>query len=349
MGFVTLEDIQGNIELVLFPRTWEKTREQLIMGQIIIAEGKVDTSNTPPKILVDNIRTEIKMTVAADEVALESPATDSLASAGTAVKGSVFASDYAAPISPAGALYGMRAVAGKTLAEARTAERAGAYAERSINNNATVASGKMHPGEHAADDWGAEDMPPPPDNFPAGWETEWQPSFDNAALAARPEPRPEDKPVNQPPYASPAKTIELDPASSTPVAVETPAPKALPNAVAVAPTIPAVEPVMQEPPILPSLYVPVAQADQGKDRPPRQITVMLRSMEDKDRDKLRIKTLFGTLISFHGRDRFSFQIFEGGKGHLIDFPNDTTRICPEMLARLQKLVGEESWRVEEIQ
>jgi DNA polymerase III alpha subunit len=28
-GLVTLEDIQGNIELVLFPKTWQKTREQL--------------------------------------------------------------------------------------------------------------------------------------------------------------------------------------------------------------------------------------------------------------------------------------------------------------------------------
>ena len=36
---------------------------------------------------------------------------------------------------------------------------------------------------------------------------------------------------------------------------------------------------------------------------------MLRAMADKDRDKLRIKTLYGTLISFHGRDRFSFQIY----------------------------------------
>jgi hypothetical protein len=58
--------------------------------------------------------------------------------------------------------------------------------------------------------------------------------------------------------------------------------------------------------------------------------------------------LFGTLISFAGRDKFSFQIFEGGKGHLIDFPNDTTRVCPEMLTRLKNLMGEESWRVEEI-
>ena len=69
---------------------------------------------------------------------------------------------------------------------------------------------------------------------------------------------------------------------------------------------------------------------------------------DDNRDKRRIKTLYGTLISYPGHDKFSFQIFESGKGHLLDFPNDTTRVCPEMLARLKKLIGEESWRIEEI-
>ena len=68
MGFVTIEDIQGNIELVLFPRTWEKYREQLSIGQIIIVEGKADTGSTPPKVLVDSIRTEIKVTEALDDV-----------------------------------------------------------------------------------------------------------------------------------------------------------------------------------------------------------------------------------------------------------------------------------------
>ncbi len=61
MGFVTLEDVQGNIDLVLFPRTWQKTREQLTVGTIIIVEGKADTGSTPPKILVDEIKTEIKI------------------------------------------------------------------------------------------------------------------------------------------------------------------------------------------------------------------------------------------------------------------------------------------------
>ena len=61
MGFVTIEDIQGNIELVLFPRTWQRHTSCLTVGQIMIVEGKVDTGSTPPKILVDEIRTEIKI------------------------------------------------------------------------------------------------------------------------------------------------------------------------------------------------------------------------------------------------------------------------------------------------
>ncbi|HLU86610.1 MAG TPA: hypothetical protein VKZ44_02570, partial [Taishania sp.] len=97
-----------------------------------------------------------------------------------------------------------------------------------------------------------------------------------------------------------------------------------------------------------SLYVPLAKESKDKEHPPQQITITLRSTGDRERDKRRIKTLYGTLISYHGGDKFSFQIFENGKGHLIDFPNDSTRICPELLDRLKKLLDEETWRVEEI-
>jgi hypothetical protein len=113
-------------------------------------------------------------------------------------------------------------------------------------------------------------------------------------------------------------------------------------------TGPAVQPVALEPFHIPSLYVPLIHEEGNRDHPPQQITVLLRSTGDKERDKRRIKTLHGLLISFHGRDKFSFHIFENGQGHLIDFPNDTTRICPELIERLKRLMGEESWRVEEI-
>jgi hypothetical protein len=82
--------------------------------------------------------------------------------------------------------------------------------------------------------------------------------------------------------------------------------------------------------------------------PPHLITVFLRPSGDNDRDRRRIKNVYGVLISQLGKDRFQFQVFENGKGHLIDFPNDTTRINNHMLNRLKKLIGEESWRIEEI-
>jgi len=96
----------------------------------------------------------------------------------------------------------------------------------------------------------------------------------------------------------------------------------------------------------PQLVVPIDNFEEDKN--PLQITVLLRSTSDKERDKRQIKTIYGNLISFHGRDRFSFQVFEGQSGYLIDFPDDRTRVCPELLERLKKLLGEESWRVEEI-
>ena len=58
---VTIEDIQGVIETVLFSKTWTQYQNQISNGQIVIIEGKVDQSNTPPKILVDSIKTEIKI------------------------------------------------------------------------------------------------------------------------------------------------------------------------------------------------------------------------------------------------------------------------------------------------
>lgn len=187
------------------------------------------------------------------------------------------------------------------------------------------------------DEWG--DMPPPPDNFPQDWENEWQPSFDEARMAAHPEPRPALKPVGDAVPLTP-DTVEVD---------RLPERQGDPSPVHGSVLVQKIE-TTQSPAndFLPSLYIPLAQEDSDKDHPPQQITVTLRSTGDKERDRRRIKTLYGTLISFHGKDRFSFHIFENGKGHLIDFPNDTTRVCPEVLDRLRKLIGEESWRVEEI-
>jgi len=318
MGFVTIEDIQGNIELVLFPRMWEKHREQLSIGQIIIVEGKADTSSTPPKVLVDSIRTEIKVTEPLNDVK------------------PVQSAPTTAPVSKAMPRPITQPV--KRAPMPQVAEKPVAYAAKPPHPN---------PSPNRRGTEGEVEVPEPPDNFPDGWDEEWQPSFDNAEIAARAEPKAYDKNI---------EARDITESAQSEVEVEDVKPVEAPReAVAIQP--PSVLPRFSakiggegaelEPKLPPSMYVPLAQEEDAT-HPPKQITVILRSTGDKDRDKRRIKTLYGTLISFHGRDRFSFHVFENGKGHLIDFPNDTTRIDAELLSRLKKLMGEESWRVEEI-
>ena len=168
-----------------------------------------------------------------------------------------------------------------------------------------------------------DDMPPPPDNFPEGWDSEWQPSFDDVAVASQPEPKFKKKEVVTPPQ------VQLE---TVPVEVN---------------DVDSIQDKVTREAMVTSIYIPLAKEEE-KDHPPKHITVNLRSSGNKEEDRRRIKTIYGTLISTHGRDKFSFQIFENGGRHLLDFPSDTTRVGPELLKRLLKLMGEESWQVEEI-
>ncbi len=285
MGFVTIEDIQGTVELVMFPKTWTKFSDKMTVGRIIIVKGKVDNANPPAKILVDEIETEIKVTsVVADGVPDNSPPK---------------------PVTP----LNYKSVNGNG------SQRVNGSTSHRVNEPQVA---ELVPVYTADADLG--DMPPPPDNFPDGWDMQWQPSFEEAAIAAKPEPKfKKNEPVT-PPLLARAVAALAD--------VET--------------TVPREVHAGQ------SMYVPLVKENKDKEHPPRQLTITLRSTGDHERDKRRIKTLHGLLTSQHGRDKFSFQIFENNKGYLIDFPNDTTRICPELLERLKKLMGGDFWRVEEI-
>jgi len=334
MGFVTLEDIQGVIDLVLFPRPWKQFADLLVVGQIIIVEGKVDANSSPPKILVDSIQTEFSLKISADagEADFEMPPLP--LSDPKPVEPSPTTPHLTRTPQPASVKQATQQPVGRdSISPNVVAERTAAYV--------------------AEPDWNDEDGPPPPDAFPPGWDEAWQPDFEAAQLAARPEPKfKKDEPVTLPPEVVLAPAPEQD--------VEVPSAPEIREASFG--DVPSLEPKIEAQPGLvvqavespvypvskyPTLYAPVAQTDDHS-RPLQQITILLRPTDDRERNKRRIKILHSTLTSFKGRDKFSFHIFEGGKGTLIDFPNDTTRVCQEMLTRLKNLMGEESWRVEEI-
>jgi len=56
MAFVELEDVQGSIEVVVFPRVYQETGEMWEEGKMVVVRGKVDTKGgNGPKVLCDTV------------------------------------------------------------------------------------------------------------------------------------------------------------------------------------------------------------------------------------------------------------------------------------------------------
>ena len=268
MAWVMLEDVAGTIELVLFPRIWEKYQFAIEVGGVIVAEGRVDAGSNPPKVLVENIRTEIKLTEPAQMV-----------------------------LQPQGSAPQRKPVAQspRRVAESAPDSKKSPASQPVMNHQA---------------------VPPTPEDPP-----NWEDFSTGSSNLSSPE------------------LIVHEPES---LAEE-------PQAEAVgSPVLKPVEEVPTSPPpvLLRSTLVPYSRGEE--DQAPQMLTIILRPIGDGERDIRRISRLYGTLISFPGKDRFAFQIFEEGRGHLIEFPNDSTHLCAEMLAKIKDAVGEENMRVEPI-
>lgn len=201
-------------------------------------------------------------------------------------------------------------------------------------------------------------MPPPPDEFPFSWEETGGPDF-RAAVPAMPfEPAAAssqedtalttavvdtEKQQTEKPGQEGGK--EGDSSSDLDIPSAAAAPALAGKAAVENPSSPQGAPPQITEKVLKPILPPLRP-----DGPEniRMITVILRPRQDKTRDKLMLRRLFGLMICQPGDDRFAFHIFEHGKGHLLEFPNLTTGICPELVARISELVGAENVRIEPI-
>ena len=278
MGFVTLEDIQGTIDLVIFPRTWTKFEMILEVGKIVLVEGKVDAGSSPPKILVDNIRTDFNLVIPADDKFTDPKLK-------------------------------------KSVVEINDVE------VDEINTDGTSEPGILM----NEDD--QDDVPPPPDAFPPGLDDEymmaqnWQ-GKDN----------------------SPVQKLKVSEAQSSPVTTTLEEPTRINNSL----KIPKVAVISPEPRQSHALKpIPAREKVIVKEsHDPQMITVTLLSSGEAIKDQRRIQRIHGALISHHGRDHFTLLIKENGHSFLMEFPNDSTHVCPELIDALLKIVKENEIRVE---
>jgi DNA polymerase-3 subunit alpha len=234
MAFATIEDIQGMIDLVIFPNTWQKFGELIRFDEIIYVRGKADANGGEAKVLVDHVTTELTQLEPIPE-AIHSP-----------------------PPPPEDILPSVPEPPPDDLIPVR--------AETQITEQPV------------------ETIPPPPG--PAPTDTEEEPAF--------PEP-PEEKLVSE----ESEKTQVEHPGSIT----------------------------LEED----ATYL---------------VTVIIKNRGDTMRDKLRLRQVYGTLISFPGKDRFVFQIIENNISHLLEFPNASTKVSKGLINQLRDMVGRENVQVE---
>ncbi|MFN2226597.1 MAG: DNA polymerase III subunit alpha, partial [Anaerolineae bacterium] len=59
MAFAQIEDLQGTVELVIFPRIWQETAEMWVPERILVVRGRVSVRDREPSIIVDSVTNEI--------------------------------------------------------------------------------------------------------------------------------------------------------------------------------------------------------------------------------------------------------------------------------------------------
>lgn len=358
MAFVALEDLQGVVELVIFPKTWERVAEIVAYDRIVLVDGKVDLDGAEPKVLVDRITTEFDML----DGIKEPGGADSRRGSGQ------WRSEAHIP-----------KMESQSAHDESKAQVAGQN-QKSRLETAPPANSLPTKFDDQAGDWPDWDEAPlPPDLFP--------PSWDEHSTATGAEVMVDE--VLVPVDASMSPTAEFavgstESSSGAGVLHEREFPQNE-AAVIIEDDMPTEPMILEGKPDLPEAHsqpvlsqvehdthtklgrtVPADQshADPGGSvHPPylvpplsasveegsvSMITVMLRPTGDRTRDVLRLRRIHGIITSYPGNDRFAFHVFERGRGYLLEFPNYTVGLCPELLSRLAHLIGADNVRVEKI-
>ncbi len=236
MAFAGLEDLYGQIEVIIWPSTWDATRDLWEPDRVLLLRGKLDVSRGEPKLLCEEATTNLDLVVPADDT-----------------------------------------------------------------HSASLPWVAIPP-----EDYDEE----PSDLFPS-----------DAALA-------------EPAWMQPTSDEVLVPAPAARRSdgVVTPSLQGDAPAVGSAPPPP---PASAEPgSSLPYRAAPDTAADA------RRLVVRIPRSEDPERDRRLVERVHGILISFHGKDRFSF-VMDSGDGLIeVDFPDDTTHYCDALVARLTTLIGD---------
>jgi DNA polymerase-3 subunit alpha len=332
MGLVTLEDLAGQITLVLFPRTWEQFNELIQLEQLILVSGKVDRSRGDVQLLVETVQTKVERLVADGDVGKQS---------------------QPMPVNPPPVVQPVFTPTHTPVKQTPQPVTQPPKPTTSTPTPATPPLPKPTPQSPAQ-------TPPPKATqpLPPHIDVDEMPDFDVFSLFDNPTDAdfaPATAPKTNPQRESPAS------ATPAPVPANDSQPpawamelsgerrrKAEPvvSQVAESTTSYSSAPASAKPLAgsnLPAVRPPILHEDtdfdlQNRKKPTCRIVVNLRPTRDLFSYRMRIKWAFNVLRSYPGADRFSIIVYEEDRAYELDFPHHTTGYCDELISQLANVV-----------
>jgi len=310
MGFVTLEDIQGTIDLVIFPKAWNRYHTLAGMDKVLLATGRVDNQGGEPKVLVDKL----------EEI------TDSLDDNGQHL-------ESLGPISPpvGGGLPPDISENGDDSPPPEPAPYKATFSRPAPRTPGSLPD--------APDDWHMLEPPaiytPQSTNIVASRPEVINETADRVDRPAYEEPQPPEPEQQQP--EEPPKEAAAAPDFWIAPTAQVENTQLPPEAVLPVATMRYIVP--------PAVPISTGETERFEIS---MVKVILRGSGDKQRDVRRLRRIHGILRSHPGKDQFAMLVFEGPSRFLVEFPNDTTGICSELLTELTTLLGEGNVLIETI-
>lgn len=324
MAFVQLEDLQGQCEVVVFPRTYAEYRDLLVPDNIILVKGKAQSREGRTTVLADSIQNFITHSSAAGDdepPARQRPLLDVPTFNGVAdLVGLGDGLDYDGLIDFVGDEGEIEdGDGGVTMIEKRDGDRVNVNgggdnpsAPQTTPPDLLYRGTSMEPVWDDNDDFG---------NVPA-WEL-----FEQASSV---------KPGSKP--ASPASQ-PMPPQSHRPPVK----PALQPSATSKAPAAPLSEPKAAAPKVPPK-----GTGERPEDRKTddkkqddsknggRTLHITFHRSGNLDRDKFRLKEIYERVRDPRGKDHFSILVDTQGQRHLLQFPNDPCTISDRLTTELEK-------------
>jgi hypothetical protein len=351
MAFVRLEDLQGAVDVTVFPNLYRDLRVMWTVDKIVIVRGKVDVRNGRVSVLADSVQDYVEGARVLEDTS--SIAYRYRAGAGPAPQIGSEGVNQAKPGS---------APLERALVDPHQAVRRYGSAmpprtgEEEVDEGAVTDFYNENPFAGDEPDWfesgsGALAGEPVSEVVLHPDESEGRPSVSDAQ-----EPLPLDaEPIQVPPSTAPG--THGDSVSST----GEPALSYVPDASQTTPAsgFPAdpsgLRQLLADPePVSPPRPVGLGQ-DGGADRgngagasPRKTLHIDFRRSQSLEADRKRLNDLIELLSSYEGEDRFRITLVANGKArYQLEFPNNTTRLCRELKAALMQRLGAGAWSVEE--